>query len=45
MLNRSKDGPNHFLIVVLPRISPQVIIEQVLESQEINWDDIRLILL
>ena len=28
----SKDGLYHFLIVVFPRISPQVIIEQVLES-------------
>ena len=31
-LNRSKDGLYHFLIIMLPRILPQVIIEQVLES-------------
>ena len=35
-LNQSKDGLYHFLIVVLPMMSPQVIIEQVLESLEIN---------
>ena len=32
----SKDGLYHFSIVVLPRISPQVIIEQVLEPMEIK---------
>ena len=31
MHNRSKDGLNHFLNVVVARISPQVIIKQVLE--------------
>ena len=36
MLNQSKNDLNHFLIVVLHKISPRVIIEQVLESQEIK---------
>ena len=36
MLNRSKDGLNHFLITVLSRISLQEIIEQVLEFLEIK---------
>ena len=37
--------PISFLIVELPRISPQVIIEQVLESLEINLNDDNLIFL
>ena len=36
MHNLSKDGLYHFSIVVLPKISPQELIEQVLEHMEIK---------
>ena len=38
MAQTAKDGLHHFLLVVLPRISPQSILKQVLEFVLVNCD-------